>query len=185
MKGMPGREARWTAGMLLLLLLACLIAFMVELHGRYQWATSELDDIEPRYARLKGIEGVGGDIVAAVADAEQWLQAFAYPSGEDRARIGTELQQRIRQVGDTHGIGFAGSQILPVREEADFAIVSVRGTMEGEVPAFLAFMSELKELRPPVLFEGLVMQAPRQGRSGESGARVNVQASMYVMVLSE
>lgn len=183
MKHFPGQAARLVAVLCLLSVLALGGLWISELVTRIARMAEVRADIEPKYARLSGILARGEDIKAAQAGAVEWLAARAYPADADVGEIGTGLQQRVRQLAEAAEVRVAGSQILPVREEAGFAVITVAGTLEGETGALAAFLAALAAEHPPILVEKLAIQAPR-ARRGEQSADVNAQASMSVLRLA-
>jgi len=180
----PGRQARLVAVLLLVPVVLLAGAWAAELSGRI-WRMAEVRaDIEPRYARLAGIQARGEDIVAADRAAADWLSRRAYPADTDLGEIGTELQQRLRQLAEAADLKVAGSQILPAREEQGFSVITVAGTLEGETGALGTFLLALAAEEPPILVEKLAVQAPRsRRRRGEETAQINAQANMSVLRL--
>jgi general secretion pathway protein M len=114
---------------------------------------------------------------------EAALTRVAYSADTEIGRVGTELQQRIRRIADEHDIRVAGTQILPLRDENGFVVVTVNGTIESEVDALGAFLFALADEQPPIIVEKLLVQTPRQQRRGEVNTRVHVQATMSVIRL--
>ncbi|MCC6296410.1 MAG: hypothetical protein IT469_06865 [Pseudomonadales bacterium] len=179
----PGRPARLVAVAILVPALAAAGLWLSELGARI-WRMAEVRaEIEPRYARLSGLLERGDAIVAALEQTAAALAQRAYPASADVGEIGTGLQQRIRQLAEAAQLRVAGSQILPVREEQGFAVITVAGTLEGETGALAAFLAALAAEHPPILVEKLAVQAPRV-RLGEQRADVNAQASMSVLRLA-
>ncbi|MFZ5655059.1 MAG: type II secretion system protein GspM [Pseudomonadota bacterium] len=183
MSRFPGRPARLVAILCLLPVALAAGAWTAELGARI-WRMAEVRaDIEPRYARLAGIQARGEDILAAQRAAADWLARHAYPATADSGEIGTELQQRVRRLAEAAEVRVAGSQILPAREEAGFSIITVAGTLEGETGALAAFLLALQAEEPPIVVEKLAVQAPR-ARRGEASADVNAQVNMSVLRLA-
>lgn len=181
----PGQRARLVAGLCLAVALLAAAAALGKV-AAHAWRATELRaDIAPRYARLSGVLERGDAILAASADADAVLGRLAYPAGADVGEIGTGLQQNIRQLAEAAELRVAGSQILPVREEEGFAVVTVSGTLEGETGALAAFLLALAAEEPPIAVEKLAVQAPRAIRRGtETNANVTIQMNMSVLRLA-
>lgn len=180
----PGRVARVvvvTSAIIALLVLAVSAAHLL---GQYRLATETLHAIGPRHARLAGLQTAGPDIVAGRAAADQGLLRIAHAADVELARIGTALQQRIRHLADEHHLRVSGSQILPPRNEQGFNVITVTATMDGEPGALATLLLALASEAPPVVVQRLTVQAPRQGRRGETSTHVIVQAHMSVIRLS-
>jgi len=181
----PGQRARLVAGLCLAVALLAAAAALGKV-AAHAWRATELRaDIAPRYARLSGVLERGDAILAASADADAALGRLAYPAGADVGEIGTGLQQNIRQLAEAAELRVAGSQILPVREEDGFAVVTVSGTLEGETGALAAFLLALAAEEPPIAVEKLAVQAPRAIRRGtETNANVTIQMNMSALRLA-
>lgn len=179
----PGAQARFVVVLAIALLLALAAVFASELISRYRWAHETLETIEPRYARVKGLQQIGDDIRTRRVEMDIALERVAHSADVEIGRIGTELQQRIRRIADELEIRVSGSQILPAREENGFVVVTVSGTMDGDTDALGAFLVGLSDENPPIIVEKLLAQAPRPGRRGEVSGRVTFQANMSVLRL--
>jgi hypothetical protein len=179
----PGVKARMAVLLSAAVLLAGAAAFASELFGRYRWANEVLESIEPRYARLKGLEAVGDEILRNRALVDAGLARIAHPADSEVGRVGTDLQQRIRRIADDHDVRVSGSQILAPRADNGFMAISVTATMDGETQALGTFVLALASEEPPIIVEKLLVQAPRPTRRGEVNTRVTAQATMSVIRL--
>lgn len=180
----PGRAARIVAALILgcVLLLALLFAF--ELSSRYRWASDTLEMIEPRYARLAGVQRAGEEIVARRDEAREVLLRVAHPPDTEIPRIGTDLQQRIRRIAEEYDVRVSGSQIMPAREEGALMTISINASMDGEIGAIAELLTRLQAEQPPVLVDKFLVQAPRSRRRGEIENRVSVQTALSVLRLT-
>ena len=180
----PGQRARVVAGLCLAALVLVATVTVGEIAARIWRATDVRADIEPRHARLSGVLERGDAILAAGTAASAALDRLAYPPDADVGQIGTDLQQRIRQLAESAGLRVAGSQILPVRESDGFAVVTVTGTLEGETGALGAFLLALAAEAPPIAVEKLAVQAPRAiRRVGDTNANASVTIQINMSVL--
>lgn len=179
----PGARARMAVLLSAVIMFAVVGFFASELLSRYRWANEVIASIEPRYARLIGLEEVGDAVLTSRVRVDVALARVAYPAEIEIGRIGTDLQQRVRRIADEHDIRVSGSQILPLREEKGFVVVTVNGTMDSEVDALGTFLLALADEQPPIVVEKLLVQAPRPGRRGEVNTRVTVQSTMSVIRL--
>jgi general secretion pathway protein M len=181
----PGQRARAVAGLCLAVVVLAAAAVVGEIGARAWRETGLRADIEPRHARLSGVLERGDAILAAGIEASAALGRLAYLPDADIGQIGTDLQQRIRQLAESAELRVAGSQILPVREKDGFSVVTVTGTLEGETGALGAFLLALAAEQPPIAVEKLAVQAPRMIRRGaENNASVSIQMNMSVLRLA-
>lgn len=179
----PGRRGRVLVALVSLLVVGALGAASVELAARYRWADDTLQSIEPRFSRLEGLIGVGPQLLTIYGRAQSSLSDAVYPADADHARVGTDFQQRLRQMAQSSGLRVAGTQILPVRTEDGYSLVSVSATLNGDSGALGDFLVALETERPSVIVERLVIQGPRAGRRGEIDGTLTVQMNMSVMHL--
>lgn len=180
----PGKRARVLLALMAFAALTVLGAVSAELAGRYRWADDTLQGIEPRYARLEGLTEVGPQLLTSHARAQASLSAAVYPVDADGARVGTDFQQRVRQIAQSSGMRVAGTQILPVRAQEGHSLVSVSATLNGDAGALGDFLTTLEAERPSVVVERLIIQGPRAGRRGEVDGMLTVQMNMSVVHLS-
>lgn len=181
----PGRAARIVAALILGGLLVLILLFAFELASRYRWASDTLEMIEPRYARLAGVQRAGDAIVKRRQDASEALARFAHAPDTEVPRIGTDLQQRIRRIAEEYDVRVSGSQIMPAREEGALMTISINASMDGEVGAIAELLASLEAEQPPVLVDSLRVQAPRARRRGDIENRVSVQSTLSVLRLTQ
>lgn len=176
---------------LVLLLLALPLGYIVD---KKLWADGIIDDIEPRYARLLGLQEMAERIERARAQAEAVLQEQVYPASLDTDRAGADLQQRLRAVAQQAGLSIQGSQIttVPPASARDgtpaepFERIAVTINLEADLPALQEMLSALQQQRPAIHVESLSLRPVRGGRrgrntadaEGEDGQRLAVQARL-------
>ncbi len=185
-------RARLTFGLALgslLLLLAVPFGYIVE---KKLWADGVIDDIEPRYARLLGLQEMAERIERARAQAEAVLQAQAYPASLDTDRAGADLQQRLRAAAQQAGLSILGSQVTtvppaPVREGVPaepFERIAVNITLEADLPTLQGMLEALRQQRPAIHVESLSLQ-PARGPGGTTGHRLSVQARLNAFRMTQ
>lgn len=89
-----------------LVLMACvLLATLVGAAGygitKYRWATDTLTSVEPRHARLLGLQAAERQMAGIETQLKASLAHFAYPADGDSAQIGNAALQRVRDVRHT------------------------------------------------------------------------------------
>lgn len=182
MKRFPGQAARLVAVLCLLPVVVLGGLLINELVIRISRMAEVRAEIEPKYARLRGILERGEDINTARGAAIEWLAARTYPADADVGEIGTELQQRVRQLAEAAEVRVTGSQILPVRNETGFVVITVTGNLEGQTGALAAFLAALAAEEPPIAVERLAIQSPR-ARVGQQIVDAGAQISMNALKL--
>lgn len=174
----PGRRARIAVGFLLCAILLGLVLLGSELQSRHAWANDALGELEPRHARLAGLQHVGPRIDAAVEGSREQLARFVFPAATPSERIGTELQQRIRQLAVTAGLAVVNSRILPARAQDSLEFVGVVVTVQGDAAGLRSLLLVLPEEHPALLLDAATLQGAR-GR--EQAGRLTAQLTVGAM----
>ncbi len=173
----PGQRARRSVLVVVLAGCALLVAYVLELHARFDWAQSTLEQIEPRYARLAGLLQAAPDIEAALERTSSQLSGFVYPSATTADRMGTDLQQRARQVAEAAGLSVINSRIAPGEDGELLESVRLVLTVQGTQLHLRQMLLTLPSEAPRIRLEALQVQAAR-GR-GEID-RISAQLTLTV-----
>lgn len=139
----------------LLLVLVGIVLFILQQH---QMAQSQLADLEPRYARLLGLQASRTDLVRAETEASALLARYAYPSTQDVSQAGNDAQQRVRAVFSGAGLEIASSQVLPPKEDKFFDRIPLTVRMEGELVALQSALMVLSSQSPAIIVDGFTVQ---------------------------
>lgn len=186
MRGLARREGRAVAVTLLVLICAVTILVGSLLMDKFVWARETLESIEPRYARLLGLSGVGPTLDTALEEVRGSLARRAYPAALSPERIGTDAQERIRSMAESAGLAVSGSQILPVRAHQGFVQIPLKVTVDGDLESLRKFLTAADTAMPVVLVDSLqVTSIVRRARRGaaEPPQRLNVQLGLSVLRL--
>ncbi len=179
----PGRRARFSVLLTLVLVLVLLVPVAEQFLFRYEWAQTTLEDLERRHARLLGLRDAGPGIAQALAQAKVELERYAYPADMGADRIGADLQQRVRQVAERAGVAVVGSQILSARPAEGFEVVPLGLTLEADMAGLSDFLSGILAEQPSIQLESLAVTIQRQ-RSAREDGRVRVQLQLNAVHLS-
>jgi len=186
MRGLARREGSAVAITLLVLIIGVTVLVGSLLMDKLVWAQETLEAIEPRYARLLGLSGVGPSLDTALQEVRGSLERRAYPSSISPERIGTDAQERIRSMAESAGLAVSGSQILPVRAHPGFVQIPLKVTVDGDLESLRKFLAAADTAMPVVLVDSLqVASIVRRARRGaaEPPQRLNVQLSLSVLRL--
>lgn len=174
----PGRRARLAVGFVVLVVLLGVFFLATELQSRHAWAGDTLGELEPRHARLAGLQHVEPKINAAVDASRVELARYVYPAATPVERIGTELQQRARQLAETAGLAVINSRILPVRAADGLEFVGVVVTVQGDAGALRSLLLALPDEHPTLQLDAATLQGAR-GR--EQAGRLTAQLTIGAM----
>ena len=77
----------------LLLALAPLVALGLYVYEKHQDASARLEQLEPRYARLKGLAAQESDVALLLEHVRKAGDQYVYPVSQDTAQAGNAAQQ--------------------------------------------------------------------------------------------
>jgi general secretion pathway protein M len=153
---------------------------VVFLASRHASVTEQLAQLEPRYARLTGIESSSVALEAALAQRRTLLARHAYAAGLDVARSGSDAQQRAREIFTKAGLEVSSTQVLAAKAVEGFDRIPVVIRVEGDLPALQSALVVLPAQAPTLFMEGLNIQTA--GTPKPDGAhRLAVQVNLFVL----
>ena len=125
---------------------------------KHQWAQARIAELEPRYARLLGLEQQGSDIEAALARAQAARAQNLYPADQEAAQAGNAAQQRIRDIFPGAGLQISSSQVLPAKAEKGFDRIPVSVRAEGDLLALQSALMVLGSQVPIIVIDEMEIQ---------------------------
>ncbi|MGB6101621.1 MAG: type II secretion system protein GspM [Comamonas sp.] len=147
---------RWVLAATLALLALPLFAGAAYVVRKHQWAAEQLQQLEPRYARLQGLLAAAPEIETARHQADQLLQSYLYPADTTLNQAGNEMQQQIRDALSAAGLRVGSSQVLPSKSELPgLERVQVGIKAEGDMQGLQTALIALQALRPAVWVDSL------------------------------
>jgi len=175
------------------LILVCTVAlaiFPLALLGwyvaeRHVNAETQLAQMEPRYARLLGLEAQRTDIEAVLSRASEARSQYIYPASQDANQTGNAVQQRIRDIFSAAGLQVISSQVLPAKDEKGFDRIPLTVRTEGEMLALQSALAVLTSQLPIIVINDLDIQL--QGGYANSDPKVapRLSAQFGLSVLRE
>ena len=157
--------------------LASLVWWAIAVH---QGAVAGLERVEPRQARLVGLEASAAELDRALAGRRTLLDRYAYPASFDTARAGSDAQQRARDLFTRAGLQVASTQVLPAKPLDGFERIPLVLRMDGDFSALHGALVVLGSQSPALTMEALSAQTVLTGKP-DAPARVSVQATLYVL----
>jgi general secretion pathway protein M len=170
-----------TVAVTLALILAPLVAGGVYVAQRHRLAQDQLQQLEPRYARLLGLQASQEDLQKAQAQAEALLARHAYAADQDVSQAGNDAQQRIRQTFSQAGMTVTSSQVLAPTQEKQFERIPLAVRAEGDLLALQSALMVLSSQTPTVLINDLSIQLVGSGRTGDPSQRLVLQMRLAVL----
>lgn len=167
----------------LLCVLALGLTGALYVYRKHQWVQGELTDfIEPRYARLAGLQKSADALTHASVRAQELEALYTYPREQDSSQAGNDAQQRIRGLLSAAGMTIASSQVLASKEEAGLERIPIAVRAEGDIVALHSALVGIAEQRPAVLVDTINIQA--QGAPDRGVQRLSVQFGFIILRLA-
>ncbi|HPK31311.1 MAG: hypothetical protein KDF67_01830 [Ottowia sp.] len=161
-------------------LLALLVLGLGYVGLKHRWATSTVDSIDPRYARLTGLLQNGELLAGADKRLQDNLVLYVYPADRDAAQVGNVVLQQVRDLANTREMRVTSSQVSPVKDEKGFDRIGVNIRLEGSWDALQLLVHDLADLRPMV-YAGSIQLAPRGMSRTAADAVITVQLDLFVL----
>lgn len=165
-----------------LAILALLVVFAwLVLWNLHQANRRDIEDIEPRVARLLGLQQAAKTLAEQSRQADTLLVQLALPASLPTNQAATELMQRLRQIAEKSGLVMQGSQALPIVERGDHQLIPVSITAQGSIDGLVDLLANLQSVRPIIRIERLTVRPLRQRRKDGSPEQVlyfQIQASI-------
>jgi general secretion pathway protein M len=175
------RRSAWICGLTLLVPLLLYLNALLGLWGMRHAYQSDIDYLEPRIARLRGLVGHESQLRDSSAQAKREVVKLVYPVSGDRATVAATLQTSVRQILSDAGLSVSNSQVLPVREEGDFDYIGIRLTVAGDLAGLDKALTGIAQYLPLLLVESLDVR-PDRARRGEA-QRQTVTATLQLLSL--
>jgi general secretion pathway protein M len=148
---------------------------------KHQSTKQRLLDMEPRHARLLGLDAQRQELDKALLQVQQARRHYFYPAGQDASQAGNEAQNRIRDVFSGAGLQISSSQVLPAKVEKGFDRIGLTVRAEGEWLALQTALVILPTLTPIVTLNDLEVQL----LGGPAGGPPRLAAQFNLSVLRE
>ena len=148
--------------------------------SKHRWAASTLAELEPRHARLAGLQAGAADLEKALSERRSLLARNAYLVSQDIAQAGSDAQQRARETFARAGLEVSSTQVLPARAVDGFDRIPVVLRLEGELAALQAALLLLPSLAPSLFIEGFNAQTVGLPRA-DGPQRLNIQVNLFVL----
>ena len=151
--------------------------------NKHTWAQERLVQLEPRYARLLGLEAQHTELQAVLQRASALRVQYVYPAAQDEAQTGNQAQQKVRDIFSTAGLQIISSQVLPSKEEKGFDRIPLVVRAEGELLAVQSALAVLGSQQPAIVINELdiQMQGGLANHNPKFAPRLSAQFTLSVM----
>ncbi len=164
----------------LLAVLAVLALAGLYVLQKHNWAQTRMADLEPRYARLLGLQTQQAELAQTAAAAQALLAQQSYPAAQDASQAGNDAQQRIRSIATAAGLEIVSSQVLASKPEKDFDRIPLAVRAEGPLLALQTALVALSGQSPRLVVDGLNVQTIGAVKA-DVPQRLAIQFSFFVL----
>lgn len=123
------------------------------------WLLSQLEYIEPRFARLKGIEPELKYMNEKIDDTNRGLALYIREVKGDPNQEGNEILQNVRKVLESSGFEANSAQVVLDDKGDKFKKYSVIIKGEASVGSLMSSLSGLKDLKPVLIIDSMSVQS--------------------------
>lgn len=174
MRVKAGSSALFAIGSTLLL-----VALVIGVAGsllltRSQSAADQLQAVEPRFARLLGLQGERRRFEQALAQTTEILKEEAYAADLGSGRVGADMQQKLRAASETAGFTVVSSRIGTVFTHDGFEEIPLSLRLEGTLQNLESMLQALPALRPALHLRSLSVTAVSRRRAKKESLRVEI-----------
>lgn len=173
----------WIIGLTLLVPALFYLQMLFALLGMRQDFQADIDRLEPRIARLRGLMEYEEQLRDSSGKVELQVVDLVYPASADRATVSATLQKDVRQILVESGLSVSNSQVLPVREEEAFDHIGLKLTVTGDVTGLDAALTALDAYLPLLLVESLDVFPSRARRGKDDVAVQSISATLQLLSL--
>lgn len=177
------QRTAWICALTLLVPVLVYLNVIFSLLGVRSETQAEIDRMEPRIARLRGLIDYEDQLREAAVIVDSQVLELVYPASEDQATVSAELQTQVRDIFSAAGLSVTNSQVLPVREQGNFDYIGVKLTVNGSLPALDEALAGLAAYLPLVLVESLDVYPMRAPRGKDESNQQTLTASLQVLSL--
>lgn len=145
-------------GVSILLLLLPLFVGGIYVYNKHRWAKDLMSQLEPRYARLVGLEQQKEELDQAKKRIGQAQTQYVYPAAMDVSQAGNAAQQHVREIFGAAGMQISSSQVLQPKDDRGYDRISLKVQAEGEMLALQGVLTVLSSQTPTIIIDGLQIQ---------------------------
>lgn len=142
--------------------LAVVLAGVFYVHNKQAFVDKRLAELEPRYARLKGLMLSEKALREASAETGKGIQTATYPASLDIDRASSELQQRAKKMFETAGVTVVTSRILEPKSGKNFDVLSVSFSVNAGLSNLQTALALVRQDAPLLKLDEFVLQPLRR-----------------------
>lgn len=177
------QRSAWIIGLTIAVPAFLYLQLLFSLLGLRQGFQSDIDRLEPRVGRLRGLMQYEEQLRDSFGRVDRQVLNLVYPASTDRATVSAGLQKDVREIMAEAGLSVSNSQVLPVREEDAFDHIGIKLTVTGDVAGLDAALAAIGAYMPLLLVESLEILPNRGRRRKEKVEQQSLSVSMQLLSL--
>lgn len=171
-----------TVALLLLLGVVFLLPILAAgsyVYAKHHWAQARMQELEPRYARLVGLDQQRDALAEATQRAHTMHSWYLHPLDKDANQTGNEIQERVRSILSSAGMGIVSSQVLPAKQDKGLEHIAIAVRADGDITSLQGALMGLAEQKPALLVDDVHITA--QGGDDKGPQRLAVQLNVLAL----
>lgn len=162
-----------TLGVIALVVVYVILVLLV----KWQQLDDQVEDLEPRYARLAGLVQSQEQLKRLKKRGQKTLDALVYSADENTNAIATKLQQQARVIFSSAQLDVSASQISRTKQRDGFIQINIALNADGTLGALEQALSELEKAKPKIFINKIIVE-PKRRRNAASPQLVEVRAQL-------
>ncbi|MFM2450594.1 MAG: hypothetical protein RIS44_3044 [Pseudomonadota bacterium] len=147
-------------------------------YKKQHWAKEKISEIEPRYARLLGLQSQATRIEEAATRFRTDLAGYTYASDLEVSQAGNDAQQRLRNIFSQAKLDVVSSQVLPPRNDRQFDRIPLSIRVEGDLVGLQSALAVMRTQSPLIFVDTLSIQTANRT---DAPQRLICQLSLSVL----
>jgi len=139
-----------------------------------------LADLQPRYARMLGLQASGKTLDSVQTSAQHTLALYTYPLTTDKSQAGNDAQQRLREIFSKAGMQIMSSQVLPSKPGKFFDQIPLSLRLEGDINQLESALLFLAAQTPKVMVDNFLIQTLGLVKA-DTPQRLSIQLDVSVL----
>jgi len=179
-------RSQWIVTVSLLIVVLAIVWLMAWLMLGYTQYQRDMQNIEPRLARLAGLLEVEERLRSSEQLASAEVNNLVYNPSEESGALGAQMQKTVRELFASAGMSVTGTQILTAKADEQFTRVGIGINATGEMQSLETALMQIVEARPLVFLDRLEIQPERarRGRNVKQTQTVQVRVQLFSMRLN-
>lgn len=166
-----------TSVTLVALLFTLLAGNMLQRYQRYQ---QEIDTMQPKIARLRGLAESEPVIRQAEQQLRQQLANDFYPVTLSEQDAANQLQRTVSELLQRHQLNVGGTQLLPAVLNERYMQLYLQVSATADLAKLEAFLDALQQARPVIRVADISVQ-PVRSRPGQPVQALTIKLRLYAL----